>query len=103
MRVVFDNKVHLAIQDFYDVAMQRHCTLNYECVIDKIRRMYASVESLGSYPALYAKARLKEEWIKAGWREYICEDFHFAYEICTGDDGEDFVWVRDAVHGMLYY
>ena len=41
--------------------------------------------------------------IVSSWREYICEDFHFAYEICEDDNGEDYVWVRDAVHSMLYY
>ena len=103
MRVVLSNKVHLSIQEFYDAAMERHITLTYETVYMKLDRLYSSLESLGTFPALYAKARLKEEWIKSGWREYICEDFHFAYEICTDENGEDFVWVREAVHSLLYY
>lgn len=103
MKVVVSNKVHLGIQDFYDAAMERHSTLSYETVYNKMDRLYSALESLGKFPVLYAKARLKEEWIRAGWREFICEDFHFAYEICTDENGEDFVWVRDAVHGFLYY
>lgn len=103
MRVVVDNKVHLSIQDFYDAAMESHSTLSYETVYNKMNRLYSALESLGRFPVLYAKARLKDEWISAGWREFICEDFHFAYEICTDENGEDFVWVRDAVHGLLYY
>jgi hypothetical protein len=103
MRVVVDKKVHLSIQDFYDAAMMRHISLSYETVVRKLERLYSSLDSLGRFPTLYAKARLKEDWIQAGWREYICEDFIFAYEICTSETGEDFVWVRDAVHSLLYY
>ena len=83
--------------------MESHSTLSYETVYNKMNRLYSALESLGRFPVLYAKARLKDEWISAGWREFICEDFHFAYEICTDENGEDFVWVRDAVHGLLYY
>lgn len=103
MRVVIDSKVHASIQEFYDAAMMRHATLDFQTVQKKITRLYDSLETLGSYPALYAKARLKEDWVASSWREYICEDFHFAYEICEDDNGEDYVWVRDAVHSMLYY
>lgn len=53
-------------------------------------------------PTIYAKSRLKEEWIKNGWREYLCEDFHFAYEICRDEVEGDFVWIHDAVHSLLY-
>ncbi len=103
MKVIIDKKVQTSIQDFYDAAMERHITLSYTSVIDKMNRLYDSLEDLGKIPSLYAKSRLKEDWVKAGWREYICEDFHFAYEICTDDDGEDYVWVHDAVHSLLYY
>lgn len=41
--------------------------------------------------------------MSAGWREFICEDFHVAYEICTDENDEDYVWVRDAEHSLLYH
>ena len=103
MRVVIEDAVHQHIMDFYDAAMMHHSTLGYESVMRKIDRFYSSLNSLGEMPTLYAKSRLKEEWIRNGWREYICEDFHFAYEICYDEVDGDFVWVHDAVHSLLYY
>ena len=34
---------------------------------------------------------------------YDAAMMRLAYEICEDDNGEDYVWVRDAVHSMLYY
>lgn len=82
MRVVIEDLVHQHILDFYDAVMKHHETLSYESVMKKIDRLYSSLNSLGEMPTIYAKSRLKEKWIQNGWREYLCEDFHFAYEIC---------------------
>ena len=38
-----------------------------------------------------------------GIHEFICEDFHFAYQVYRLEDGEMIVRVHDAVHSLLYY
>ena len=103
MNAVVDSVVWEKIDAFYDAALARHVTLGEETVIKKKNRLVSSLDDLGKCPALYAKTRQKDEWLSAGWREYICEDFHFAYEICEDDNGDDYVWIRDAVHSLLYY
>jgi len=46
-------------------------------------------------------ARVKAEWVKEGYREMICEDFHFAFDLVDLDNGETIVYVFDAVHSLL--
>ena len=46
---------------------------------------------------------MKQDWIEAGWQEFVCEDFHFAFEYGHDQYGEEVVYVHDAVHSLLYY
>ena len=103
MRVIIDDRVTQTFDAFYNAAMERHISLSEETVMKKKSRLIESLKSLGDMPVLYDKARLKKEWMSAGWREFICEDFHVAYEICTDENDEDYVWVRDAEHSLLYH
>ncbi len=103
MRVLVENKVRECIDTFYIAAMVNHPSLSEETVMNKKQRLISSLQSLGEMPTLYAKSRLKEEWIRNGWREFLCEDFHFAYEICEDEEEGEFVWIHDAVHSLLYY
>ena len=103
MRLFIDEKVHRAIDNFYDVSVLLHYnTLSYETVMSKKQRLYNGIRTLSDMSGVYAKARLKQEWIDAGWREFICEDFHFAYEVCDDEFGVPYIWVHDAVHSLLY-
>ncbi len=104
MRLVVSHNVHQAIDSFYDAAILRHWhSLSYETVEQKKNRLYDGLASLEDYAFIFPKARLKKEWMDAGWQEFICEDFHFAYE-CTQDcHGEDLVIIHDAVHSLLYH
>ena len=103
MKVRIDRVVHHKIDMFYDVALSLHDTLGEQAVTNKKNRMYSSLRELGEYAEIYSRARLKDEWINLGYREFICEDFHFAYEICVNSSGERFVWIHDAVHSLLYH
>lgn len=104
MKLVVSHKVHQAIDNFYDTAILRHWhTLSYETVEQKKNRLYDGLESLADYAAIFPKARLKQEWIDAGWHEFICEDFHFAYERTHDSHGNDLIIIHDAVHSLLYY
>lgn len=103
MRVIIDNEVHLAIEDFYRAAMVKHITLSFQTVEDKKNRLYDAIEDLRFNHRIYPKARLKQDWIDAGWQEFICEDFHFAYESGYDKNGEEVIYVHDAVHSLLYH
>ena len=85
--------------------MKKHCQtrcFGRITVTRKIQRLYEALEAL-DYAYIYPLARLKSDWIKKGYREYICEDFHFAYQIYILDDGERIVRIHDAVHSLLYF
>lgn len=58
------------------------------------------MEGLGECARIYPFARLKEEWIEKKYREFICEDFHFAYQIYMYEDGTEVVRVHDACHSF---
>ena len=103
MDVYIDKRVHLQIEDFYDVALLRHPSLDEVIVMRKIQRLYDALELLGLYASIYPISRIKEEWITKGYREYIIEDFHFAYQIYKKENGEVFVRVHDACHSFLYH
>ena len=103
MKVIVDDNVVKAIDDFYIAAMSRHISLSEETVMAKKKRLIASLESLKDYYFIYPKARWKDEWIKNNWQNFICEDFHFAYEVVLDKDGQEVVFVRDAVHSLLYH
>ena len=103
MKVYIDNAVHEEARSFYQAALAHHITLDEETVLKKIDRLYDALESLGNYAGIYPCARLKPDWISKGYHEFICEDFHFAYQVYRLEDGEMIVRVHDAVHSLLYY
>jgi hypothetical protein len=103
MQVLISKIVHLAIEDFYDIALKRHPALDEETVMKKVERLYSAMESLGKYAHIYPLARYKREWVKKGYKEFICEDFHFAYRIVENESGEEFALIEDACHSLLYH
>ena len=104
MKIIIEPSVHQAIDNFYDTAILRHWhTLSYETVERKKQRLYDGIRSLKDYYKIFGSPRLNQEWINAGWQEFICEDFHFAYEVLLDKDGHEMIIIRDAVHSMLYH
>ncbi len=102
MKVYIDKQVHHQIEAFYENALLLHVALDEITIKKKIDRLYDALGSLGIYAQIYPLARYKKEWIKLGYREFICEDFHFAYQIYTLEDGTEIVRIHDAVHSLLY-
>ncbi len=103
MRVFIDEQVFEKVNTFYYAAMQNHITLTKETVDRKIWRMEKGLQTLCRMQG-FRKAWLKQEWIEQEWQEFLCEGFVFAYEVCEDETtGEQFVWVRDVVHGSLYH
>lgn len=102
MKVLIDKNVHAVIEQFYDYALLKHEALDEIIVLKKVQRLYESLEGLGKCAQIYPFARLKKEWVEKKYREFICDDFHFAYQICICDDGTEVVRVYDACHSFLY-
>ena len=103
MKVYIDHTVHWQIERFYEDALLKHDALDKQTITKKIQRLYDALEALGGYAYIYPLARLKSDWINKGYREFICEDFHFAYQIYVLDDGERIVRIHDALHSLLYF
>ena len=83
-------------------ALKKHEALDEATVVNKIHRLYDALDTLSETAEIFPRARLNEDWISKGYREFLCEDFHFAYQIYELDDGERIVRVHDAIHSMLY-
>lgn len=103
MKVFIDTIVHNSIEKFYRATLELHPALDEVTVMKKITRLYNALEGLGEFPQIYAKARYKKTWQQKGYREFLCEDFHFAYQIYTLETGERIVRVHEAVHSLLYH
>ena len=104
MKVIVDDSVHHRLNEFYFNALLNHPALDEMTVIYKVERLYAALEQLGKYASALPVARLKTEWIALEYREYIVEDFHFAFRIYTDETcGISYVYVHDACHSLLYH
>lgn len=103
MKVFLDDRVHSAIDSFYDIALTKYIhTLSLETVLNRKRKIYAGLEMLSNPYAKFRIARCRKDWQEKGYHEYLCEGFIFAYMVHTDEDGEPYVWVYDAVHSSLY-
>lgn len=104
MIVRIDNSVHTEIETFYAISMQLHPTLSEAVIQAKKERLYAAIRSLKDYAYIHPTARYKRSWIDAGYREFIAEDFHFAYQIFLIEEtSETVAYVIDACHSLLYH
>jgi hypothetical protein len=103
MRVIIERKVHNQIKDFYDNALLLHEALDELTVNKKVTRLYEALQELGTYAHIYSVARRNKIWISHSYREYICEDFHFAYSIYDDEDNNEVAKIHDACHSFLYY
>lgn len=102
MEVYIDNSVHLKLIDFYEYAREKHPTLDESTITQKMLRIYEALNKLGKYACVYPISRLENNWKESGYREYLFEDFHFAYQIIKKDDGIEIVRVRDVCYSALY-
>lgn len=103
MRLIISSRVIGIIDSFYLASMTLHESLDENTVMKKKQRLLDSLAFLTIFPKAYGYARFKREWVRFGYREFISEDFHFAYVIRTLESGEKVVMVMDAVHSLLYH
>ncbi len=62
MRILIEERVHQAIESFYDAAILKHWhTLSFDTVENKKNRLYDGLESLANYATIFPKARLKKD------------------------------------------
>ena len=102
MEVYIDKEVHEELVSFYQAALRNHEALDEATVVNKINRLYNALDTLSETAEIYPRARLNEDWISKGYREFLCEDFHFAYEVMLDKDGQIMIIDKDAVHSLLY-
>jgi hypothetical protein len=102
MRVYIDKGVDSYINNFYISSLLIHPALDEITVLKKVNRLYESLYDLGIYGKIYSQARLKQEWIDKGYKEFICEDFHFAFQIYTTESGDEIIRIHDACHSLQY-
>lgn len=103
MKVFLDDRVHAAIDRFYDAALGKYVhTLSLETVLNRKRKIYAGIELLSNPYVRFRAARRRKDWLEKGYYEFSSEGFIFAYKVHTDENGEPYVWVYDAVHSSLY-
>lgn len=103
MRVVVSDSVYIKVENFYLEAMEKRRLLDEAIVARKITRLFDALKSLGDFPYAFPKASVNREWVLLGYRDFVHEDFHFAYDIVESIDGERIVYVCDAVHSYLLH
>ena len=86
MKVVVDQTVHIKMNEFYEIALQLHPTLDGKTIAKKMNRIFSELDRLGHYATIYNKACLRSSWIQNGY----------------GETGEPYVYVHDACHSYLY-
>lgn len=103
MRVLIKDVVFERVDAFYMKAIDLHPTLDVRVVLAKEQRLYSALKSLGSTYFLYSPPRYIRKWQEAGYLDFICEDFHFAFCITELPDGEVIISVEDARHSLLFH
>ncbi len=103
MKVVIDQIVFDVITDFYRISRTIHPSLGLETCLAKQARLEAAVFRFADYAESFHNTPYRADWQKAGYCEFIAEDFHFAYKIYELPDGEKVLIVHDAIHSLLNY
>ena len=102
MKVLVKPLVRERLDEFYEAAMKHHITLGEETVLAKKERLISALSTLETIQG-FSKARYNDMWKQNGWHDFICEDFHFAYELAQDEEGNDVVVVQDAIHSLLFH
>ncbi len=103
MRVYIDKQVYQVLDDFYDISMKNHITLDYPTVIAKIDRLEKAMCNFAPFAEIVQREPYRRDWRNAGYKELWAEGFHFAYKIYQLPNGEKVLFYHDAVHDKLNY
>jgi len=103
MIVYIDNKVYAVLDNFYEISMRNHITLDYSTVEAKINRLEQAMYEFSKYAESFHRTPYRRDWQTAGYYEYYYEGFHFAYKVYQLPSGEKVLYFHDAVHDSLNY
>ena len=103
MIVYIDNRVYDVLDQFYEVSMRNHITLDYQTVAAKIDRLEKAMNDFAPYAEKFHRKPYRRDWQEAGYYEYDVERFHFAYCVYQLPSGEKVLYYHDAVHDTLNY
>jgi len=103
MRVFVEPIVSRYLYAFYTLSMISHPSLSEEYVVRRIEDLEHQVLRLGEYADILQTEPYKDEWKRKGYREYLYQDFHFAYKVEQTTKGERFAHVYEVVNSKLNY
>ena len=103
MRVIVHETVYQAVDEFYAAAIANHPALDIQTVLNKEERLYNALQTLGKTYYLSPDARFVLDWKQKGYKDFIYEDFHFAFHVVAIPSGELVVAVEDARHSLLFH
>ena len=103
MRVIVQEKVYQALNEFYVAAIKKHPTLDLQTVLNKEERLFNALQTLGDTYFLYHEPRYILDWIRKGYSDFIYEDFHFAFHVAVLPSGEVVISVEDVRHSLLFH
>lgn len=103
MRVIVRDKVYEALDEFYAASMKKHPTLDLQTVLDKEERLFNALQTLGETYYLYNEPRYILDWIRKGYKDFMHENFHFAFHVVVLPTGEMVVAVEDVRHDLMFH
>lgn len=103
MRVIVQDRVYKALDQFYEASMENHPTLDLQTVLNKEDRLYTALQTLGENYYLYHEPRYILNWIRLGYSDFMVEDFHFAFHVVALPSGELVVSVEDVRHDLMFH
>ena len=103
MRVIVRDKVYEALDEFYAVSMKRHPTLDLQTVLNKENRLFEALQSLGENYFLCREPRYILDWRRKGYKDFMYENFHFAFHVAVLPTGEMVVAVEDVRHDLMFH
>lgn len=101
MKVYIDHRVYEVMQNFYDISIDLHPSLDYETISRKIVRLEQAMYDFAKHALIFHKDPYRRDWKENGYYEFEHEDFHFAYRVYISESGELVVRYHDAVHSLL--
>ena len=103
MRVIVRDKVYEALDEFYAISMEKHPTLDLQTILDKENRLFNALQTLGETYYLYNEPRYILDWIRKGYKDFMFENFHFAFHLTVLSTGEVVVAVEDVRHDLMFH
>ena len=103
MKVVIEPRVYDVMYDFYALSCRIHLSLKLSTCLAKIERLERAMKMFADYAEVMHKQPYRNDWKELGYKEFVTEDFHFAYKLYVLPSGEKVLCFHDAIHSKLNY